>query len=677
MKKSKLSTGLVTSFIAAMALSACNNNLTSNKENIVSFTGYNDQSLAVVTNDLYNDYLNSSSGISSYYNSVIEVLIRKAFQDNEKGTTKLEGLRKTYSQIVNEAKNNVKGDKATAKKDAETNGTSYKTEWQSVLKSKGVEDESELLQYYIYQLEKEVIEDWYFDQHEEELTKEYLGVSDTGTSTATTKAASRFPYHIRHILVKVEDGASDFTRGTISAAQATLLSDTIKLLAEGKLTFGEVAAKKSEDSSGSSYGDVGLMTAAASSGSLGMVNEFQLGIYAYDAVLSGDHAANEVISKGLGLSGKISKQLYEKVTGDNTLATSEASVSDTLTELGLDEVPYSKVIELGEAAELDSNASSKLKVEDGVSALYPRNILWNKYFNKHNAFVITNRTPEAYYDVSGNDKTDAKADVIDLKTSTGTDTSYVLSETVKKYDDATKTITIDYSDATGLKGFKANTHLSSKANFKVLSDENSNVIIGVRSQYGIHLMVVQKSAYDFNTGEGNDVSLEQYYTTAVPGDADYPKDANGKDKTTYVNFIQSVNKSEYNTRANTVRSAIKGFDTTYDYRLYEELSSAGNEDARKALVNNDENSLKLLSSIDNYIALQREKNNNDQEEGIAKVWRTYLELLSVQANYRSTIQSTDDFRIIPEGCKIRFYDGQDGTAEGAEYKEGGVCYVKN
>ena len=673
MKKSKLSTGLVTSFIAAMALSACNKTLTSNKDNLVSFTGYNDQSLAVVTNDLYNDYLNSSSGISSYYNSVIEVLIRKAFQDNEKGTTKLEGLRKTYSQIVNEAKNNVKGDKATAKKNAETNGTTYKTEWQSVLKGKGVEDEAELLQYYIYQLEKEVIEDWYFDQHEAELTKEYLGVGDDGTSTATTKAASRFPYHIRHILIKVEDGASDFTRGTISAAQATLLSDTIKLLAEGKLTFGEVAAKKSEDSSGSSYGDVGLMTAAASSGSLGMVNEFQLGIYAYDAVLSGDHTANEVISKGLGLSGKISKQLYEKVTGDDTLTTTEASVSDTLTELGLDEVPYSKVVELGEAAELDTNATSKLKVEDGASALYPRNILWNKYFNKHNAFVITNRTAPGYYAVAGNSKAAAKADVIDLKSEDAA-AAYAASENVAKYDKAGENVAINYAN---LAGFKANAHLSTKENFKVLSDENSNVIIGVRSQYGIHLMVVQKSAYDFNNGEGDNVSLEQYYTTAVPGDADYPKDSQGKDKTTYVNFIQSVNKSEYNTRASTVRSAIKGFDTTYDYRLYEELSKAGNEDARKALVGNNESSLKLLSSIDTYISLQREKNNDDQEEGIAKVWRTYLELLSVQANYRSTIQSTDDFRIIPEGCKIRFYDGNDGAEEGAEYKEGGVCYVKN
>ena len=126
-----------------------------------------------------------------------------------------------------------------------------------------------------------------------------------------------------------------------------------------------------------------------------------------------------------------------------------------------------------------------------------------------------------------------------------------------------------------------------------------------------------------------------------------------------------------------MRSAIKGFDTTYDYRLYEELSKAGNEDARKALVGNNESSLKLLSSIDTYISLQREKNNDDQEEGIAKVWRTYLELLSVQANYRNVIQSTDDFRIIPEGCKIRFYDGNDNTEEGAEYKEGGVCYVKN
>ena len=33
-------------------------------------------------------------------------------------------------------------------------------------------------------------------------------------------------------------------------------------------------------------------------------------------------------------------------------------------------------------------------------------------------------------------------------------------------------------------------------------------------------------------------------------------------------------------------------------------------------------------------------------------------------------------RLIPEGCKIRFYPGE-YDADAPEYKEGGLCYVKD
>ena len=87
MKKSKLSAGLVTSFIAAMSLGACSSAVSAGKDTIVDFKGYNDQNLAVLTDEIYDDYKKSSSGISAYYNQVIEVLIRDAFARNEKDKT--------------------------------------------------------------------------------------------------------------------------------------------------------------------------------------------------------------------------------------------------------------------------------------------------------------------------------------------------------------------------------------------------------------------------------------------------------------------------------------------------------------------------------------------------------------------------------------------------------------
>ena len=671
MKKSKLSTGLVTSFIAAMALGACSNNVTSNKTNVVDFTGYNDQNLAIAIDDIYNDYRHTSAGISAYYKQVIEVLIRNAFKKGKAGNKDLNNTRKNYDQIVNEAKNKVKGDKQTAKENADTNGTSYKTEWQSILTGKGVKDEAELLQYYIYELEKEVIEDWYFDQNKDSLTSEYLGVNNTGAGTASNKAASRYPYHIRHILIKVEDGGSEYARGTITEAQAKLLSKTITELAKGKITFGQAAKDYSEDSSNTSYGDVGLMTSAASGGSLGMVNEFQLGIYAFDSVLSGRTNVVNEIKNGLGLSSQISKELYNSLTNSNE--TADQTVEDTLKKIGLGEVPYSKVVELGLAAEIESNKTEGLKVADGKSALYPRNILWNRYFNRHNAFVITNRKVDedtAYAKTTDPATTIANVVALEgqeLKTKTA-GVTYSDTQSVDKYDVA-GTQEIKFADLTR---FETNTNVLPDGG-KVLTDENHNVIIGVRSTYGIHLMVVQKSINDF--ADAN-VSLNEYYTTAVPGDDDYPVDTNGNPKQTYVNFITTANKSEYNDRAETIRSAIKSFDSTYDYRLYD-LLSGKDDNIRDTLFKADSDGYTLLGEIDDYISLQRNKNLYDQDEGIAKVWKTYLELLDVQKEYREDIPAGGEtMRLIPEGCKIRFYPGE-YNADAPEYKEGGLCYVKD
>ena len=642
MKKSKLSIGLVTSFIAAMALSACSSSVTKDDKNILTFKGYNDQDLSIVTDEVYDDFMKSATGRPQYYERVMEVLIRNAFQQDPTGAKDLKGIKKNYGQIVNEAKDNVKGSKQTAKQNAETNGTSYKTEWQSILTEKGVKDEEELLQKYIYDLEKEQIEDWYYDNHEAELKKEYLGVNKDG-SEVDTVASSRFPYHVRHILIKVEDGGSEFTRGSISSAQAKLLSNTVELLAQGLMTFGEVAQKKSEDTSSSSYGDVGIMTNEITGGKLKMVNEFQLGIYAYDAIKkNGAKTTGAAVNEGLGLN--------------NVLMSSSKSAKQTFSERGIVEIPYSAFIELGDVAELEANYSTGVPMGDNKSAVYPRNLLWNTYFNTHNIFVITNgKRNAATEDISHN--TDPAN--IDPRTNsvgywgTGKD-SYV------KYDDATSTQNIDYSKLTR---FEEKATEFAGSNERVLCDENHNVIIGVRSQFGIHLMIVEKSAYDFDAA----VSLEDYYTTAIPGDKDYPT-KDGKDMLTYVNFINSVNKSEYNTRSEAVKSEIKGFDKTYDYRLYEDLT--GDDETRKAKFS--EKTIDLLDAIDDYIDTQRAKNSNDQKKGIGDVWETYLELLLTQDGYRKAAQANN--RILPEGCKIGFTKTSGFSQD--DYKEGGKCYVK-
>ena len=661
MKKSKLKLALVTSFIASMALSACGAKVTKSDTDLVNFKGYDGETdLAISIDEIYKDYMKTSSGISKYYDQVLEVLIRNAFQKDKSGTGNVFGnsavkLKKNYNKILSEAKDSVKGQKDVAKENAKSNGTSYSTEWKAVLAEKGVKDEEELLQYFIYKLEKEEIEDWYFNNHEDEIRKEYIGVDGTGASTKKD-VSSRFPYHVRHILIKVEDGASDFVRGTISADQAKQISKTVELLAQGTLSFGEVAAMKSEDSSGSSYGDVGIMTNAISSGKLGMVNEFQLGIYAYDAINyhadlnTGTDAKPTILAKSLGLD-----KIVKDKDGDDW------SVENYFTG-AIQEIPYSVFVELGDVADQETNETTGLPVEDGKAAIYPRNLLWNRYLNNHGIFVITNSE-------RGNIVNAGSTGVEEIDVNTG---EYEASQTVALKDGTTKTI--DYTDTVGMKGFNRTLKDSAFATGgkKVLADEQGNIIIGVRSEFGIHLMIVQKSVYEFSEGgKTTEVpSLDEYYTTAVPGSKDgkyptYEVDGVSYDKETYVNFINTVKTTEYKSRAEDVRSKIKGFDSTYDYRLYEELVETS------GISETSESTQEILGLINNYIDLQRTKNEDAQDEGMKDVWQTYVDLLETQKFYRHELD-----RIIPEGCKIAFTKTSLSTAEKADYEEGGRCYVK-
>ena len=348
-----------------------------------------------------------------------------------------------------------------------------------------------------------------------------------------------------------------------------------------------------------------------------------------------------VVDAGLGLDAVVDT---EAGPGGEVDVTAKQYFADR----GIVEVPYSVFKELGDVAELENNYETGYQVEDGKSALYPRNLLWNRYLNNHSIFVITN---------GSRDNTTDPTLPMDIDPQSA-DAYYTELDPYTTYKGEAGTI--DYRQLPRLKGEVPGFNGD---NERVLCDEKDNVIIGVRSEFGIHLMIVQKSAYDFANAE---VSLDEYYTTAIPGDSDYPVTQDGQPKTTYVNFISSVNKSEYNTRAETVKSAVKGFDSTYDYRLYEDLSLRDNAEERTAKFGED--TIKLFTSIDNYIELQREKNKNSQDEGLEQVWKTYVELLEAQDWARH-----DTDRIVPEGCKIAF---SNKDYDKTWYEEGGKCYVK-
>lgn len=611
MKHNKLSISIVSAFIAALGLTACSN-VTSSDKSIVTLKGYDGNTISIDADAIYNKYKVTEDGISSFYQAILEVMIRNYFETSDDADVK-----SNLEQFKISARNDVAADKEKARENAEANDTSYDKEWEAILANEGVEDEEGLYQKHLYSYEKEEYQDKYFEKNKKSLTSEYIGFNDDGTEATTEKHEAMYPYHIRHILVKTTASATDYVTGEITSAEAQRLNTVYEALVDGRNTFGQVAYSWSEDGSASSYGDAGIMTTKTS-----FVNEFKLGVYAYDCVYGAGVTGNASKDDVLGLSGSFNEE-------------TTVTVKDKLNDIGLAKVPYEVFEFLGDNYDKEKSDAG-LKVNDGVAKYFPRNIIWNNYLNLHNPFVITDE------------------DVADM--------SYTKPQEAKP----------------GKTGFRTIKELESVVGTgtKVLTDEDGRVIIGVRSEFGIHFMITERTpfettgtivGYEANNYKYDDTTINEYYTTYKPGDPQYPQTADKVDKITYVNFMKSED-STYSSRATTVENEIKGFDEMYDYRIFEEL------------VANDQiqiNDPEVADSINRYIDQKRQYNAWNAEKTLNDSWNSYLDKIALQYEVRGVENGGDldnSKRLVKVTCGIHFgdYDPNDPL-----WKEGGACYYED
>lgn len=636
MKKSKLSLCLTSGFVAAMSLTAC---AVSAKEGVVlTVKDANGNTQEVGADAFYDKSKTSSDGASKFYDAVLEALIRYEYKNPNDAVKNWKKAIKTYEKIEEEAKDKVKNDKETAKENANTNGTSYETEWEKILSSHNClpddddseSGESKLLQYYIYQLEKEDIEDKYFIDQKDNLTKEWLGVDSEGKKGSNI-VNGVFPYHIRHVLTSIAGGSTNFYDATLTEDEAKNLGNTMAALLDSNYKFADVATKFSGDSgSAAKGGDVGVMTTSTS-----FVNEFKLGIYAYDSIYNHNtnETKNDVIREGVGLDADYKFSLRntanknEKPTATNAIEAFGSKINNGK----LQEVPFDAFLKIRDEAETTTDDNGKA-VNDGNEHYYPRNILFNYYLNFHNPFVITNET----LDYAG----------------TG-----LVSGT---------------SDAYAARFVEMTVNGVAK---KVLCDENKNVIIGCRSEHGIHFMIMERSIYSYSEGgTGKDAaSLAEYFTTVLPSDSDFPKQTDKKtNKDSYVGFIETKDASTYTTRSNEISSSLKSFDSAYSYRLFEYLLSI--EDGKVSI--NNESLKPIKDTIASKISEARKSNAESSKKSLNEAWRTYAELCALQYENRtdwtgySELTTEDTFRTIHPRCAVGF-KSHSGDAWN---NEKGVCY---
>ena len=157
----------------------------------------------------------------------------------------------------------------------------------------------------------------------------------------------------------------------------------------------------------------------------------------------------------------------------------------------------------------------------------------------------------------------------------------------------------------------------------------------------------------------NNVNLSQYYTTYYPGQkgGDYPTDSEGKDLDTYVNFNNAEVK-DLKSRAESVESSIKGYDSLLNTYIYEYLVK------EQAVAFADGEGTKVEAAIEKYITSQRAKADFDAQQTWEQTWLNYMEYIQQQTNERSKD------KMLSATCAIK-YTNPDKS--GKEWDKGGMC----
>ncbi len=632
MNKCKKALSMLVGLVSITSMTACNSVKATKKDgSLLEYTTSDGTKVNYTTNDLLINYFEeNSSSTSDVYNIVYEAMLKKYF-DKEANKT-------TLTELERKAKDDVQKKKDEAQDNADSNKTKYKDEWEKILDSELSDYKEErrtekvLYNKYLVSAMKTKLSDVFYDEFKDWNWKSKY-TSDTEDyklqeefnifSGNNGYLEKRLPYHVSHILVKVDAASNTIYNGEISSDDAEQIYNVVETLAHGGIKFGTVAEDNSDDSSKTSYGNLGIMDIATS-----FVNEFKLGIYIYDSLFNNNTQVKEAISNDPFNMNEDTTSYFEK--------------------LGVNFIPYQAVTDLykyrGTTLKPDNT-----QVNEGNASYYPRNILFNKYFNNHNISFIVKESSDI-----------KNAETLKSEGKTGNDGNTYYSD----LDQNGKWTNGSAINDDSLKGFKEITFKNgTKKN--VLCDEKGNPIIVVRagtSDYqGIHFIVIERDGLE---KEKDGVSLEQYYAADTPYLTDgsintnFPLDSNGQPLNTYINNTIS-DYNTYKSRAESLKTVIKDFDSTYDERVYEWLLQTSDLGTSNIVVKYGDKEVNWTEKINKYVYQQIEKNASSYTIS-EDTWEEYIEYLENQEAQRAT-------KLIPETCAVGFSSG-DG------YEIGGVCY---
>ena len=666
MKTGKRSLSLAMSILAIASLTACDDDYNYPdakwKEGIIVNVDGKDYKY----DEIYQLFDNSKGSAQAYFNVAKNILAQLV-------TPKTDTMLSNVDTKINDLKN-------TWKTNARTNNTSYKEEQEKTFDSENVEDLDELREKYISQQQVEKNSQDFYEINANGVTDPSYTyyISEQMTKDYVTNQA---PYHVSHVLVKV-DASSDgegYWNGKITADNAKKIGNAVRMLASSD-SFGSVAQLVSEDEgSAKMYGE--LVTTTEGSQSVAMekttsyINEFKLGLYAYEAYLNPKTKAAEV-NTAVRASLRVPGQAAASSSFDykNDTAVSELITDGTLVgKNGAFGIPLSKAITLGYVADVEKNIVDGSKVDYASETQYPRNILFNNYFNYHgvNFLYDDSDTYEAEFlkdaiEVGAHsDKTILTLnDVKNKLPSKYAEYEYVKGQLSKI--DAGKFKTVEgISDNLYNYDFDAFTKKSvltkipTSKRILVEKDTDTNPVIIVRggsSGYqGIHFIVVNNDPFV------NSQNTYQYYRTNIPDASADPASAKSADYSTNPSLINYVkadinSNTTYNARRDAVVAAVKASDSNIDFRLYEENIKKFGADKFNELLGD------YAGIINKYIEITKESSELGKNSSLDESWETYIQTLALQ-------EEITPRGLVPEVCVSAFEGGNYLTLEG-------ICHVE-
>ena len=716
MKKSKLTLALVASFSAVMALSACND-VTAKDGVVLTFTDNSGLRVEYRASDLLDNYEQGSSAASTNFNKVKEVLIRKYYEADGKATT--------LEQLKTSAQNSVDSIKKQAQSNADSNGTSYATELETLLSSNNVNNVSELFEAKLYEEEEKDFERQFKDAAAVEAMKTgkdadgnaYFPSSEEYGRGSNGYLIEKTPYHVSHFLVKFTSSShSEACQFTITKDESLKISQAVKAFAgatnsedgatesDNRQSFGQICyTLPSDDTSATDYGNLGLMES-------GYVSEFRLGVYAYDALYNQKHTAadsyacseQDIAKNGDGRTVRD----YVLPSEDDTFGPNAKNTRDYFEDLGIGTIPYGAAVALG-YSNVASDPNLGYSVNDGDATYYARNIVFNKYFNNRSIAVIV---PEAipFNEVYESGDYEKGMNLSDTEAET-----FVATEKAN-YDANGGWYRGTYSsNYANLPGFSVDTSdildiqdSTGTYDENVLTNERGQIILAVKASNssgnayeGIHFIVVNRSALDayvkydasaaagesryttydtveeavldgYNSENGKSTSditsLSEYFTVETPNSSDFPKYADSKkEKSTFVNRVTTTD-TKYQENADKISSAVKSYNSSEDTFEFQKLMEG------QGLVFSDSTlGKKIEGLVKDYISATREKNYEDEIKTLDDTWDTYAEALERQNEDRDIDDGKQ--RLISEAVAIT-YCGSNAKEGTGMYDAGGIGY---